>query len=232
MTLAATMFFRCRAHRVPPRCRRDIRRRRLEDAGPRYRRSRRRATSRITRFTCCWPLPVGWIVWHVLRRLGGAFERKAFSDIQLVVDCWFAIVTMEGIVMELTAPYGVAGMAIGAGAFAAYRVSVEIDAARSGRRLSCGTEKRTSALAAVAGIRPPVENRAALRLHRPAVALSRSRAADSRRGSGDAHRRSRRRAGIRERPAQEPVRGIARRDSRAHRAARHAAGSRRPFPHQ
>ena len=71
-------------------------------------------------------LPVGWIVWQVLRRLGGAYERKAFSDIQLVVDCWFAIVTMERIAMEMTAPYGVAGMAIGAGAFAAYRVSVEM----------------------------------------------------------------------------------------------------------
>jgi hypothetical protein len=71
-------------------------------------------------------VPVGWIVWRVLRRLAGAFERKAFSDIQLVVDCWFAIVTMEKIAMDMTASFGVAGVAIGAGAFAAYRVSVEL----------------------------------------------------------------------------------------------------------
>jgi hypothetical protein len=71
-------------------------------------------------------LPVGWIVWQVLRRLAVAFERKAFSDIQLVVDCWFAIVTMELIVTQLTAPYGLAGIAIGAGAFVAYRGGVEI----------------------------------------------------------------------------------------------------------
>ena len=69
-------------------------------------------------------LPVGWIVWHVLRRLGGADERKAFSDIQLVVDCWFVIVTMERIAMEMTRAIWRAGMAIGVGAFAAYRVSV------------------------------------------------------------------------------------------------------------
>jgi hypothetical protein len=70
--------------------------------------------------------PVGWIVWRALRRLAGAFERKAFSDIQLVVDCWFAIVTMEKIAMDMTAPFGMAGLAIGASAFAAYRVSVEL----------------------------------------------------------------------------------------------------------
>ena len=71
-------------------------------------------------------LPVGWVVWHVLRRLAVAFEHKAFSDIQLVVDCWFAIVTMELIVTQLTAPYGLAGIAIGAGALVAYRAGVEI----------------------------------------------------------------------------------------------------------
>ena len=71
-------------------------------------------------------VPVGWIVWQVLRRLGVAFEHKAFSDIQLVVDCWFAIVTMEVIVSHLSGRFGLAGIAIGVGAFATYRVGVAI----------------------------------------------------------------------------------------------------------
>jgi hypothetical protein len=70
-------------------------------------------------------VPVGWVVWRVLRQLAVAFERKAFSDVQLVVDCWFAVVTMELLVTQLTNAYGLAGIAIGVGAFLAYRASVE-----------------------------------------------------------------------------------------------------------
>jgi len=71
-------------------------------------------------------LPVGWVVWHVLRWLAAAYERKAFSDIQLVVDCWFAIVAMEAIAMQLTGSFGLPGIAIGLAAFAGYRGAVEI----------------------------------------------------------------------------------------------------------
>jgi hypothetical protein len=71
-------------------------------------------------------LPVGWFGWRVLRRLAVAFERKAFSDIQLVVDCWFAIVTMELIAMQLAGPFGLRGIAMGLLAFAVYRASVEM----------------------------------------------------------------------------------------------------------
>jgi hypothetical protein len=71
-------------------------------------------------------LPVGLLVWTVLRWLAGAFERKAFSDMQLVADCWFAIVTMEAIASHLVEPFGPAGVAIGVTAFAAYRACVEI----------------------------------------------------------------------------------------------------------
>ena len=71
-------------------------------------------------------LPVGWFGWRVLRRLAVAFERKAFSDIQLVVDCWFAIVTMELIAMQLAGPFGLRGIAIGLFAFAFYRATVEM----------------------------------------------------------------------------------------------------------
>jgi hypothetical protein len=34
-------------------------------------------------------LPMGWLAWRLLIVLAGAFERKRFSDTQLVVDCWW-----------------------------------------------------------------------------------------------------------------------------------------------
>ena len=71
-------------------------------------------------------VPVGLVVWTVLRWLGRAYERKAFSDLQLVVDCWFAIVSMETMVTHLVAPYGLGGIAIGVAAFAAYRLTVDV----------------------------------------------------------------------------------------------------------
>lgn len=66
-------------------------------------------------------LPAGWVAWRLLKALAGAFERKRFSDIQLVVDCWWAIVTAEVIATSLVAPFGLAGIGIGLAAFAAYR---------------------------------------------------------------------------------------------------------------
>jgi hypothetical protein len=71
-------------------------------------------------------LPAGWVVRHVLRWLAAAYERKAFSDTQLVVDCWFAIVAMEAIAMQLSGAFGLSGIAIGLAAFAGYRGGVEL----------------------------------------------------------------------------------------------------------
>ena len=67
-------------------------------------------------------LPVGWLAWRALQALAAGFERKRFSDVQLVVDCWWVIVTAETITTHLAAPFGFMGIGIGVAAFAAYRV--------------------------------------------------------------------------------------------------------------
>jgi hypothetical protein len=69
-------------------------------------------------------LPVGWIAWRVLTALSGAFAKKRFSDVQMIVDCWWFIVTAEVTATTLSITHGVAGIFGGAAAFAAYRVSV------------------------------------------------------------------------------------------------------------
>lgn len=69
-------------------------------------------------------LPVGWIAWRLLTVLADAFGRKRFSDIQLVVDCWWAIVAAEITATSLSTTYGIGGIAGGAAAFLAYRLSV------------------------------------------------------------------------------------------------------------
>ena len=69
-------------------------------------------------------LPVGWLAWRLLTVLAGAFANKRFSDIQLVVDCWWAIVAAEVTATSLSTAHGFAGIAGGVGAFAAYRLAV------------------------------------------------------------------------------------------------------------
>ena len=71
-------------------------------------------------------LPVGWLAWRLVRRLAGAFERKRFSDVQLIVDCWWIVVTAEVVSTSLSTMYGAAGMLGGLAAFAAYRISVAL----------------------------------------------------------------------------------------------------------
>jgi hypothetical protein len=71
-------------------------------------------------------LPVGWIAWRVLTLLATAFGRKRFSDIQLVVDCWWAIVAAEVTATALSTRYGLAGIVGGAAAFLAYRLAVAV----------------------------------------------------------------------------------------------------------
>ena len=75
-------------------------------------------------------LPVGWVPWRFLQLLAAGFERKRFSDVQLIVDCWWLIVTAEQIVTHLASPYGVGGIAAGLVAFIAYRVTVALSLSR------------------------------------------------------------------------------------------------------
>lgn len=70
-------------------------------------------------------LPVGWLAWRCLRGLATGFERKAFSDVQLVVDCWWFVVSaVEMTTLSTSLGLGAIGGALGA--FAAYRLGVAL----------------------------------------------------------------------------------------------------------
>ena len=69
-------------------------------------------------------LPVGLLAWVLLRRLAGAYGRKRFSDLQLLVDCWWVAVTAEVVAVSLASIYGHWAIVGGATAFAAYRAGV------------------------------------------------------------------------------------------------------------
>ena len=69
-------------------------------------------------------LPVGWLAWRLVNVLAAAFANKRFSDLQLAVDCWWAIVAADLTATSLSTLHGVAGIAGGAGAFLAYRLTV------------------------------------------------------------------------------------------------------------
>jgi hypothetical protein len=68
-------------------------------------------------------LPVGLLAWVLLRGLAGRFERKRFSDVQLIVDCWWAIVAAEQAAL-LSNKLGLGAIAGAVAAFAAYRIVV------------------------------------------------------------------------------------------------------------
>jgi hypothetical protein len=70
-------------------------------------------------------LPVGGLAWAALRLVAGRFERKAFSDVQLVVDCWWLIAAAE-VVMVLSTKLGARAIVVGLVAFLGYRVAVAI----------------------------------------------------------------------------------------------------------
>ena len=102
-------------------------------------------------------LPVGWMAWRLVGWLAGAFARKRFSDLQLVVDCWWVVVTAERIAMSLVTIHGAWSLAGGVAAFAVYRMTValalrasERDGIEAGKRLLLlrvfGYESRTEAL--------------------------------------------------------------------------------------
>jgi hypothetical protein len=71
-------------------------------------------------------LPVGWVAWRLLQYLAARYERKRFSDVQLIVDCWWLIVTADHIATHLSTNYGFRGIAAGIAAFAVYRISVAL----------------------------------------------------------------------------------------------------------
>jgi hypothetical protein len=69
-------------------------------------------------------LPVGWVAWRLLTILADAFARKRFSDVQLVIDCWWAVVAAEATATHLAISHGFLGIAGGIAAFAGYRLAV------------------------------------------------------------------------------------------------------------
>jgi hypothetical protein len=66
-------------------------------------------------------LPVGWLAWSSLRRLAAGFERKRFSDVQLVVDCWWFVVSAVEMA-TLSTSLGFGAVWGGLAAFGAYRL--------------------------------------------------------------------------------------------------------------
>jgi hypothetical protein len=71
-------------------------------------------------------LPVGWVAWRLVQLLAMRFESKRFSDVQLIVDCWWLIVTAEALAVHLSSNYGLGGIAAGVAAFGVYRVGVAL----------------------------------------------------------------------------------------------------------
>ena len=68
-------------------------------------------------------LPVGWLAWLALRRLAARFEQKRFSDLQLIVDCWWVIVAAE-MVTTLWNHHGTMALAGVIVAFGGYKAGV------------------------------------------------------------------------------------------------------------
>lgn len=67
-------------------------------------------------------LPVGWAAWLGLQRLAARFARKRFSDMQLIVGCWWIIVAAEAAAtLPVPGPWALAG---GAAALGAYKAGV------------------------------------------------------------------------------------------------------------
>jgi hypothetical protein len=69
-------------------------------------------------------VPAGWVCWHILKWLKRRFSAKSFSDVQLLVDTWWLIVTFSACV-ELSVTMGWFGLA-GLTAFVVYRSVVTV----------------------------------------------------------------------------------------------------------
>lgn len=70
-------------------------------------------------------LPIGGLAWWLLRGLAAAFEWKRFSDVQLMVDCWWLIVSAEETAV-LSSEMGLWAIPVGVAAFVAYRLAVTL----------------------------------------------------------------------------------------------------------
>ena len=81
-------------------------------------------------------LPVGWISWRLLGGLAAGFEHKWFSDVQLIVDCWWVVLTVDQMSL-LALQYGLWALPGAAAAFVAYRGGVAL--ALRGVRQSAAT---------------------------------------------------------------------------------------------
>jgi hypothetical protein len=69
-------------------------------------------------------LPIGWLAWRLLKGVAGAYAHKQFSNVQLVIDCWWLIATGEIVSAELAPSLGLASLGIGIAALVAYRLGV------------------------------------------------------------------------------------------------------------
>jgi hypothetical protein len=69
-------------------------------------------------------LPIGYGCWRIMRWLSARFERKAFSDTQLLVDTWWLIVAFYES-MQLAVGFGWGGL-LTLLAFVAYRLVVAV----------------------------------------------------------------------------------------------------------
>src|SRR5688572_11143431 len=70
-------------------------------------------------------LPVGYIVWCLLRQLALRYRTKRYSDRQLLVDAWWLVVTLCIVVRASSGHIGVS-VAFGLLAFTVYRVAVGV----------------------------------------------------------------------------------------------------------
>ncbi len=130
-------------------------------------------------------LPVGWIAWRLLQYLAARFERKRFSDVQLVVDCWWLIVTADELVTHFSTTVRAWRNRGGR-----RRVRCLSDRRGAGPGVAAGSAPRPAEEAAPASarVRIPGPHRDALRSRGAAVALPRTGAAHRRRRSRDARR--------------------------------------------
>lgn len=69
-------------------------------------------------------VPIGGVCWAGMTWVGRGYQRKAFSDLQLLVDAWWLIVIFEFSFTSLS-DWGWAGL-LGLSAFIAYRLTIQV----------------------------------------------------------------------------------------------------------
>ena len=61
-----------------------------------------------------------------MKRVAAGYARKRFSNVQLVIDCWWLVATCDVVATQLALPFGFGSLAIGLTAFASYRLGVSM----------------------------------------------------------------------------------------------------------